>query len=295
MSKKILLLGGSGLIGSRFLELNNSFTLLAPSSQELDILDREKLKQYFSGKEFDLVLNCTGYTNVDGAEDEKDDTSGLVYRLNVEGVAWIASLCNNFNRYFIHLSTDYVFAGKKEDSPYTEEDKTYPINWYGKTKLLGEEAVGENCSAFTIVRLEMPYSANYQTKKDFARFFLEKLKAKESITAISDQKITPIFVDDLVTALTRIIEKPTQGILHVTSTDPTSPYKFAKRLAAEFNLDEKLISSIDFESFNKDRQASRPKNSWLDVTKFINIYGQDILHTNSESISLFRNIVDSLT
>lgn len=286
---KILVLGGSGLVGSRFLDLYNSkFEISSPSHDELDILSVDELNNKVKESQAEVVINFTGYTNVDEAEKEKDIHSGLAYKLNVLAVGNLAKICAENGNHFIHLSTDYVFNGRK-DAPYVESDKPDPVCWYGMTKMLGEEEILSIDMDYTVARVEMPYSSHFLKKSDFARTFLKMLQDGKEINGIYDQKITPIFVDDLVKALSLIVEKKPKGIYHLASTNHTTPYDFANLIAEKFNLDKNLVKKVSFEEYSKTRAAKRPQNSYLDVSKFEGEFGKGILRTVSDSLDEFRS------
>lgn len=281
-------------MGSRFVELcKDRFELIAPTSEEMDISDAAQIKKVVSDSKPEVLINFAAYTDVDGAEDQSDDEGGTVYRINALAPANIARICMEQKIHLIQISTDYVFDGKKEDAPYREDDKTGAISWYGKTKEYGEQFVADSGCDFTIVRIEMPYRAKYELRSDFARFFLNALKEGKEIKAINDQKITPVFVDTAVLAIAKIAEEKVLGLYHVASTDTTSPYDFAIMLAEQLNLDKSIIRRVSFDEFNSNRKASRPKNSWLSVSKFEEKFGKGILKSVEESINLFAGLINS--
>lgn len=286
---KILLIGGSGLVGSRFIELfKDEFKIDAPSHSDLDIINPHSLSEYLKAHPSEAVLNFSGFTNVDLAEEERDDLNGLSYKLNVLAVHNLAKICADLGKHLIHISTDYVFDGRKDNEAYTEEDLTNPVNWYGRTKLMGEEGIlSTGATLYAIARIEMPYSATFKKKNDFARFFYQSLKEGKEIKAITDQKITPVFVDDCVRALKAIIENNFRGIIHVASSDSTTPFEYATMLAEAMEVDKKLIKGVKFEEFNKGRKASRPQHSWMSVKKFESIFGKDVLKSNKEGMKEF--------
>ncbi|MDO8429470.1 MAG: NAD(P)-dependent oxidoreductase [Candidatus Daviesbacteria bacterium] len=272
--KKVFTLGGSGLVGSRFIDLyQDSFEFTSPTINELDILDQEALKQAVEDSGAKVLINFAAFTNVDKAEAEKGDKNGIVYKLNVLAAGQVAKLCQNLNLRLIHISTAYVFDGKKSDSPYKEGDKTNPINWYGFTKLEGEEEVLKNSSNATVLRIDMPYRSQYPEKKDFARFFYEELKKSNSIAAVGDQNITPVFIDNLAEVISGVVKKPLTGIFHVAPITSTTPLEFVRKLAEILKI-EGVISSIDFAEFNKNRVASRPQHTWMDSQKIRDELGE---------------------
>lgn len=284
---KIAVFGGSGLVGSKFLQINsNRFDITAPDSSLVDITDFSQVLNFVRKIEVGVVINFAAFTNVDEAEKQKGDREDLAYKLNATGAKNVADACKTFGKYFIHISTEYVFDGTKSDSPYTEDDKPNPINWYGTTKYFGEEFVQNSGCIFTIVRLSMPYSGHYEQKTDIARFFLNQLKEKKRIQAVKDQNITPILTDDIAGALAAIIEKKSPGIYHVASKNYTTPFDFAKLIAKTFNLDASLTVPIQLEEYNQNKQAKLLKNSWLSPSKFEKEFGEGILHTVEENVKL---------
>lgn len=287
---KILVFGGAGLVGSRFYELNSSkFEIDAPDISEVDILDQKQLGECFKKSHPDAVINFAAYTNVKEAEKQKGDKNGSCYKINVEGAANVAKICQESGAHLIHISTDYVFDGAKSERPYTEEDTPNPINWYGQTKHLAEQAVLKSGANITMMRISMPYSAHYELKTDVARFFLRHFQSNEPISAIEDQRITPTLVDDIANALKVIAEKKSKGIYHVSVTNDTSPYEFAKLLAKTFSLDQSLIEPISLDGYNKGKLAPLLRYSWLDPSKFISEFGEGILHSVEEEVKLFRS------
>ncbi len=289
---KVLVLGGSGLVGSRFIELlKEQFQIESPRHNDLDLFNEHEIANFLASSNAEVVLNLVAVTNVDGCEDEKGDQEGQVYKLNSLMPQVLATECQKTGKHLIHVSTDYVFDGEKTDSPYNEEDTPNPVNWYGQTKLFGEQNVLAVDPGFTIARIEMPYSSHFEKKKDFARFFLESLKAGKEIKSIDDQNITPIFVDDLVLALQKLSEEKVGGIWHLGSSDSITPFEFAKEVAAQTNLSSELITPVKFAEFNAGRKASRPHHSWMSVKKFEQKFGTEILKSNKEGIAEFLKLI----
>lgn len=291
--KKVLVFGGSGLVGSKFINLlSQTFEIKSPSSVEVDISNKDQVSKVSEEFDPDTIINFAAYTQVENAESQKGDKSGICYLINTVGAKNVAEVCRQFNKHLVHVSTEYVFDGTKNDSPYTETDRPNPINWYGATKFYGEEFVLNSGCSSMVVRISMPYSSYYSEKKDIARFFLENLKAASLIKAVGDQKITPTLVDDIIRALKVLIDVRASGIYHVCANGYTSPYEFAKLIAQEFSLDTSPIVPIPFEEYNKNKQAKLLKYSWLNPAKFIAEYGKRILHTIEENIQEFKPAVD---
>ena len=294
IKKKILIFGGSGLVGSKFLQINsNHFDIDAPDSTLVDITDDNQVLSFIDQKDPEVVINFAAFTDVEQAEEQKDDKEGLAYELNAIGAKNVAEACQSLGKHLIHISTEYVFDGEKEDSPYTEEDQPSPINWYGKTKYFGEQFVKNSGCSYTIVRLSMPYSAYYEQRVDIARFFLNKLREKKQIQAVQNQNITPTLTDDIAKALSVIVDKQSVGIYHVASLSYTTPFDFAKLIAHTFNLDTSLIKLIPLKEYHQRKTAKLLKNSWLSPANFESKFGKGILQTVEEDIKLFKQIIDS--
>lgn len=291
--KKVLIFGGGGLVGSKFIKLHsNVFEINAPIAEIVDILSKDQIKKTVEEFNPDSIINFAAYTNVQEAQNQKDDKDGICFKVNSIGAKNIAEIAKNFDKHLIHISTDYVFDGEKEDVPYTETDKPNPINWYGVTKLFGEEYILESGCLSTIVRISMPYSACYEAKLDVARFFLEQLRLGKEVKALEDQRITPTLVNDIADGLKVILENKSLGIYHISSRDSVTPLEFVKTIAETFKLDYSLISSMTLDEFNKGKKAKLLKYSWLNTAKFEKEFGDQILHTVEESLVVFKKEID---
>lgn len=291
---KLLIFGGAGMVGSRFIDLNSeTFEISAPDVSEIDILNPEQVEKAFADFKPEAVINFAAYTNVEEAENQKGDKNGICYRINVEGAGNVADACEKNNAHLIHISTEYVFDGTKKETGYSEDDKPNPINWYGQTKHFADIRVVESGCGLTIARISMPFTAKYELKKDVARFFVGELKAGNKIRAIEDQFITPTLVDDIAGALRIFVERKKQGTYHIASKNSTTPFGFAKLLAVVFGLKTEGIEPVLLEEYNRGKKAPLLKYSWLDASKFINEFGVDKLHTIEESVKIFKEAVDS--
>lgn len=291
--KKILVFGGSGLVGSKFIDLNSkNFEIKAPVASEVDILNKDQILAVAEQFNPDAIINFAAYTNVEQAQSQKGDKNSICFQINASGAKNVAETCKDFNKHLIHISTEYVFDGTKEISPYVETDTPNPVNWYGTTKLFGEGFVLESGCKASIIRISMPYSYLYELKKDVARFFFEQLKLGKAVKAVEDQRITPTLVDDIANALAVVIQSQSDGIYHVSSTDSVTPLEFAKTIAEVFKFDYSLIGSMTLDEFNQSKIAKLLKYSWLNPTKFERAFGDQILHTVEEGLVIFKKEID---
>lgn len=292
--KKILIFGSSGLVGSKFIDLNSQiFEIKAPVSSDVDILNKDQILR--DAQEFnpDTIINFAAYTNVEEAQTQNKDKNGIAFQINAIGAKNVAQIAKDLDKNLIHISTEYVFDGTKMDVPYVEADKPNPINWYGHTKLFGEEFVLESGCRSAIVRLSMPYSSFYELKKDIARFFLEQLKSGKQVKAVKDQRVTPTLVNDIANALKSLIESDSQGFYHVSSKDSVTPLEFVKIIARVFDLDYSFISPISLDEYNKNKDAKLLKYSWLNPAKFEGEFGMETLHKVEEGIAIFKEEIDA--
>lgn len=286
------------MVGSRVLEiLSSDFEIIAPSSSELDLTKAGNFEAYMTDPSHKLIggkltiVNFVAFTNVDGAEKESGDTNGLCYRLNAQLPGEIAEWCHDFGNRFIHISTDYVFDGMK-DSPYTEEDITNPLGWYGATKLQGDEWILESIEKGAdclILRIEMPYGSRSPKKKDLAAILLERLKNNQPIQAVDDSHVTPLFIDDFAQILKIIIEtQDIVGLYNIAPTDSVTLWQFVGLIAKHAQLNDSIVTTIPFHDYWKDKIASgsakRPKDSWLDSTKLQAKIGAEYFHSVEENV-----------
>ncbi len=289
MSAKILVYGGSGLVGSRFVQLlDKEFQLIAPSHSQVDLFSYDQVRENIREVKPDQILYAAGFTNVDLAQEKQEEA----YVLNSKVPQVIADLTSTLNIPLYYLSTDYVFDGRNFERPYTEEDLPNPVDSvYAKSKREGEQAALAGSRRNGVIRLIMPFSAVYEKKSDIARTILKKLQTGEKVQAVTDQKINPVFVDNLVYAIEKILERGASGIYHVGATDFVSPYEFSKKIARHFELSEDLIEEIGFGEFAKNRVAKRPQNTWLDTKKFRKEFGENILQTVDEELENFKRLL----
>src|SRR3989344_3546202 len=204
----------------------------------VDILDLESLTKEIANSSTSIVVHLAAKTDVDGCEKDRDEA----WAINVVGTKNVVAVCEQTGKKLIYVSTDFVFDGKNPpEKGYTEEDMPHPINWYGQTKLEGEKIVQSSLIPWTIVRIAYPYRASFE-KKDFARVMIERLKNNQPILAVTDQLITPTFIDDIAQAINEVIIQNITGIVHVTGGQFISPYAIAELIARQFGFSKYLIS-----------------------------------------------------
>ena len=282
---KIAVTGLSGLIGSRFnFLLKEKYELVGVSSEEVNIVDKEKLSVMLDSINPDLILHMAAKTNVDQCEEDKaaDNSKiknlGLLdgenfnlnnvnykdwvedfsaFAVNVVGTKNIVDWTINNSKKIIYISTDFVFSG--DDTPaggYSEENKTNPVDWYGMTKFLGEEVVRENENSL-VVRIAFPYGYKSEVKTDFVWKLIELMQKGIELKLVSDQLITPTFIDDVVSGLDFLIQQNEKGLINLVGSSSLSSYDAGLIIADTFGFDKSKLSKITNEEFYKDR-AKRP-------------------------------------
>jgi dTDP-4-dehydrorhamnose reductase len=232
----VLVTGLSGMVGSRFQELypdRYRFENLDLSAG-IDITQAGQIDPLIGSSKASAVLHLAAYTNVSAAYEEAGDQAGACYQVNVVGTENIAKACKKYGKYLIHISTDFVFDGAKEE-PYTEADPPHPIEWYGQTKFLAEQAVQESLDDWLILRLAYPYQA-HPVRPDFVKNLIEKLTAGTLPPAFTDHTITPTFADDIAAVFDYCLKKRPTGIYHLVGSSWHTDYEIAGIVKKTFNL-----------------------------------------------------------
>lgn len=258
MNRKVLVTGSNGQLGKTIHELFSKnkdkleFTFL--SKEELDITEEKNSRAFFKNNKFDYCINCAAYTNVEQAE----KTPQIAHKVNAEAVKLLAKACNETSTTLIHISTDYVFDGKKTE-PYTIKDIPNPINEYGKSKLLGEKYIQDILDKYFIVRTSWLYSKKYGN--NFYRTILKKAKEGKKLYITDSQKGCPTNTENLSNYILNLIkgESKNYGIKHFCDEKAMTWYDFAEQILNEHLYNNiKLVKVKNYRTF-----ARRPKNSVL--------------------------------
>jgi len=266
-TKKILVVGASGMVGSRFVELASAnFQITSVDENQVDITKKEDVKRYFEGRRFDGVVNFSAYTNVDGAEKERGDQFGFVWKLNADGPSNLASVCLDNQTFLVQISTDFIFPGTENyPGPYTEDSKLPQdadgISWYGWTKRIAEEKVLKTSKHSAVVRFGYPFRGEgYPQKLDWARNLIKLYNEQKLYPLFTDQIHNILFIDDLVLPLSKIINDKKEGVFHIVSSNTTTPYDSAVYLLKEYaGKDAKLEKGSIAEFIRSPSRTIRPK------------------------------------
>ncbi len=287
MKPKIIGTGLSGLVGSRIVELLSEKYDFSDLSLEsgTDITNFAEVKGKIKKSKAEVALHLAAFTDVDRAWEQRNDKKGNCYQVNVIGTSNIAQICARYQKYLIHISTDFVFDGQK-DGPYTEKDKSNPIEWYGQTKHWAEEEVKKSGPKFSIARIAFPFRAKFEPKKDIVRTIIQKLKENTLPPMFVDQKITPTFIDDIAHALAIIIQKKPTGIFHLVGSTILSPYELACQIADVFGF-RKKIQKGSLKKFLKTSPRPRGFNMGLSNQKVKKEFGIK-MKTVKEALQLIK-------
>lgn len=260
---KFLVTGVSGQLGyDVLLELNKRYPdaeVIAPDHELLDITNHDETVRYINNIKPDVIFHCAAYTKVDKAESD----CKTCYDVNVNGTKNIVLGAKLTGAKLIYVSTDYVFDGTKDF--YHTYDETRPINVYGQTKLLGEQAALEYPKSF-VVRTSWVFGLH--GNGNFVKTMLRLSETKKEITVVEDQIGSPTYSSDLARLLVDLAETEQYGIYHGSNEGYTSWYEFAKYIFEVAGIDMEVLP-VKTKDYKTD--AARPLKTCLDKSDITKI------------------------
>ena len=258
---KVLVTGAKGQLGY---DVVNELTLrgheaIGVDISEMDITSAAQTMNVIAEISPDAVIHCAAWTAVDAAEDNED----AVRRVNADGTRNVASACKAVGAKMMYISTDYVFDGQGTE-PWSADCKTFaPLNVYGRTKLEGVRAVGDNIDNYFIVRIAWVFGAQ---GKNFVDTMLRLGQTHDTLRVVNDQIGTPTYTPDLARLLVDMIETEKYGYYNATNEGGyISWYDFACEIFRQAGMKTKVIP-VTTEEYGLSR-AKRPFNSRLDKSK----------------------------
>lgn len=277
---KIMILGANGFTGRRILKrLSPNHQILACSLhpdilpekgyqfQTLNILDYASTDALLNDFQPEVIINASALSVVDYCEQHPEEA----YAINVSTVKHLASYCNDNTCRLMHLSTDFVFDGTLSRS-YSEDDTTNPVNYYGKTKRWGEEAIEQICIDYAIVRVEVVYGKPLSGQHgNIVHLVKNRLENGQEIRVVSDQFRSPTWVENIARAIDSLLSDKYQGIYHICGGETLSVADIAYRTAQYFGLDTSLIQSVTTEEMNEG--TPRPLFSPMSTEKAFREFG----------------------
>ncbi len=274
--KKILITGSNGLLGQTLLNLvlkeKNNYEVIGFSRGKnrsgrtdftyisIDITDKDLLKKRILEINPDVIVHTAAMTNVDACEDDKKGCD----LLNIDVVGSLADISKTINAHLIHISTDFIFDGKK--GFYKETDTPNPLSYYGLSKLKSEEILVNSTINYTILRTILVYGFVYKmTRNNIVLWVKKMLEEKKEITIVNDQFRMPTYAEDLALACKMAIDKKAIGVFNISSNTLLSIYEIAQQIADIFNLDKSLIKPISTATLNQ--KAIRPVKTGFNLEK----------------------------
>ncbi|MDH4239696.1 MAG: dTDP-4-dehydrorhamnose reductase [Phycisphaerae bacterium] len=262
---RIAILGGMGMLGTDLAATckRHGFDVKVFDLPEFDIRNSQQLKQTIDTA--DIIVNCAAYTNVDGAESEAE----LAYQINAEAVGRLGVIAKDADKWLLHISTDFVFDGRL-NRPYVETDLPNPVNKYGKTKLAGEQLLGESGCRHCILRVEWTYGLH---GNNFVTKMIQRAKKEKTVKVVDDQIGSPTATTEVGEVIYKLFPKKPEGIFHFASTGYVSRYEMAKFIFDKLSMDVNLLpcKTGDFVS-----AAERPLNSRFDCSRIKALLNEQI-------------------
>ncbi|MCZ7383512.1 MAG: dTDP-4-dehydrorhamnose reductase [Candidatus Methanoperedens sp.] len=249
---KIAIIGANGQLGFDLVRaFKNTEHEIAPlTHSDIDVTEFKLSEKILKNIHPEVVINCAAYVRVDDAE----DFAGKAFAVNALGARNIALICKDLNSILVHISTDYVFDGKKRQ-PYTEEDIPNPLNVYGNSKLAGEYFVRSILEKYYIIRSSSLFGAAGASGKggNFVETMIKKARNKEEIEVVDDIIMSPTYTKDAADVIRNLlIKKLPFGIYHVANSGQCSWYEFARTnfntAGIEANLSPTKTNIIKFKA-----------------------------------------------
>lgn len=269
----ILVTGANGQLGNemRIVARNSADNYIFTDVAELDITNATAVEQMVVDNDVKVVINCAAYTNVDKAEDDSE----FAEVLNAKAVENLAVAIRKNDGLLVHISTDYVFGGTKNNTPCREDEPANPTGVYGVTKLHGEQAIVASGCHYIIIRTAWLYS---EFGKNFLKTMLNLTATKPQLKVVFDQVGTPTYAYDLAMAIYNIVETRKyaghEGVYHYSNEGVCSWFDFTKMIAeyaGNTGCDIQPCHSDEFPS-----KVVRPSYSVLDKTKIKETFGVSV-------------------
>lgn len=256
----VLVTGSNGQLGSELEDrsLDTSFQFFFTSRVQLDITDIEAVETFILKEHITTLINCAAYTAVDKAEEQQE----YALRINFEAVKKLGELCKKHHIRLIHISTDYVFDGTSSQ-PYTENSPCKPVNFYGSSKQLGEQALlNLDLSNSIIIRTSWVYSVY---GANFVKTMLRLGAEKQHLNVVADQIGSPTYAGDLADFILKNVlnfKSKTTEVYHYRNEGVCSWYDFAQEIMC---LSDSTCTVDPIPATQFSTQAARPYYSVLDT------------------------------
>lgn len=252
-TKRVVITGANGQLGQALQRTCPEWAEVIPLHRtDCDVTDPDAVAAQILPLQPAIILHCAAWTNVDACE--RDPLQA--YRINALGVQHVAAIAQRVGAHLIMISTNYVFDGESAE-PYHEFASPHPINVYGWSKLMGEEAARALCPHHTIVRTAMLYD---RTSRNFVTTVLRLAREQSVLRMVYDQFGNPTFTDDLAHALWTLASKGVYGTYHLVNSGQASWYDWAR---AVVQIAELPVSVEPIPASAYQRAARPPRNGVL--------------------------------
>jgi len=253
-SMKYLVTGGSGQLGHDMLTLLSSLgnEVTAPTRSDLDLSRLIDIPTFVKRERPDWIVHCGAYTKVEKAEDENVEC----YAVNAQATSFLAKAASMMGVKMLYISTDHIFDGEKPGE-YDVGDVPNPLNYYGMTKLIGEECVRSALDDHLIVRISWVFGSQGE---NFVDKILELGRERSEIKVVCDQRGSPTYTRDLAPLLVEMIQKGKNGTFHATNEGCCSWQEYAEEITSQAGLGARVVPIPTSENPTK---ARRPLNSTL--------------------------------
>lgn len=274
--KKVVITGANGLLGQTLINMllkeKEHYEVYGFSRgenrtdrsdfvyTEIDITNKEQLKDELYNVNPDVIVNTAAMTNVDACESHKEACDAL----NTDVVANLAKITEDLDAHLVHISTDFIFDGAK--GYYKETDTPNPLSHYGLSKLKSEQVIENSNTSATILRTILVYGlVKNMARNNIVLWVKEMLERGKEITIVDDQYRMPTYVEDLAHACKVSIDTKAQGIYNISSNTLLSIYEMVLQIAEAFDLNKSLVKPISTATLNQT--AKRPPKTGFDLSK----------------------------
>ena len=284
---RVLVAGATGQLGVDLVNLLRcrGVDVAAPDAQRLDLLRPQTVRDAVHDARPHWVINCAAYTQVDGAEQDRE----TAFAVNRDGARVLAEAAAAAQAWMLQVSTDFVFSGQSS-APYTEDDPTGPLGVYGQSKRDGELAVQQACASSIVVRTAWLYGVH---GNNFVKTMLRLAAQRDELRVVSDQTGTPTWTRDLAGALWELMQESQVGVFHFSDAGQASWYEFAAAIVQEaralgFPVQAQRVVPITTAEY--PTPAQRPAYSVLSKAKIERLLAAPIPHWRDSLRAMLKEL-----
>ncbi len=268
----VIVTGSNGLIGSKFVsEAADDFEIIPADinseTNPVDITNKSQVFELIEKTQPVALVHFAAFTNVTAAWEQSEDKNGPAFLVNVVGTQNIIAACEQYGVHLIHISTAYVFDGTKNEM-YIESDSPNPIEWYGKTKAIAEEAVLNSTCLNTVFRIDQPFRSDDFARHDVVRRTVRGMLTDSLYPQFTDHFFAATYIDDFATVLRWAITEKKAGIYHCTTNTKVSDFEFATHIQQQLEI-EYAIKKTTLVEYLKTTVRPYQQNTALNSDKLL--------------------------